>query len=448
MTHSRRDLLRRSLYSAGGLTLASLATGLPASFLRTGRLAYAETVKKPTFLVLCTNSGGHPLNVNCPGSYPNPEDGNDPRRQIEHAMTAELGTEILEEAGGVGYGAADFEEGFPCMLGSALAYAARPWADLPEGIRAQMAVIRHQTYTSAHPEATNVLEMHGAVKGPGRIGGESLPSMLAQENYAALGTTLEAPMLVGGVGFVNKGLAVRKQRPDTLYSMFASSGTVFGMTPDEAADLRDYALDRIYREMKTRGTHAQKSVLDNYAISRDNARLLAEDLSVGLSPVSETNDPFEKQILTAVALIEYRVTPVITIDLPFGGDNHQDFDLYNEVTETIRGVHYIRRLYEELVAKGLDSETTFAYLSVFGRPLKRVGGGGRGHYGYDHATVMFGPNVTPGLYGQITEDLKAGDIGDIPANESLETAGKSIASAVGISEGVIEQRIVGGQPLF
>jgi len=447
MSTSRRHFLRRAFHGASGLTLASLATGLPASFLRTGQLARAATGTSPTFLVLATNGSGDPLNANCPGSYPNPEDGNDPRWQIEHATTAELGTDVLGEAGGTAYTAADFATGFPCTLGGQLTYAARPWADLPEAVRSNMAVIRHQMYTNAHPEASKVMEFHGAVKGAGRIGVESFPSMIAQELAASLGTTLAAPMRLDGVSYSNQGLEVRKQGPLTLQSLFANTGAWNGLEPQEVADFRDFALDRIYQDLQSNGTHAQRRVLDSFAISRVEARALAEDLSTGLAPVSTTDDPYEQQVLAAVALIEYRVTPVVTMELNFGHDNHQDSDLYDEVTETISGVHYLHRLHEELVARGLDGETSFAYLSVFGRGLTRSNGGGRNHYGEDHAMVMFGPHVPPGLYGGLTEDLEAGPIDDVPVDETLEAAGKTLAAAVGVPETVIDDRIVGGRIL-
>ena len=181
---TRRDLLRWSFSGAGGLALYAAATGLPISFLRTGKVARASTEgggsAGPSYLVLALNSSGDPLNVNCPGAYPAPGDGNDVRQTIEHATVAELGDEPLGTIAGEAFGAADFETGFRCMLGGVETYAARPWAALPEAMRTQMSVIRHQTYTAAHPEFRKVSDFHGAVKGPARMGVESFPSFVAQ----------------------------------------------------------------------------------------------------------------------------------------------------------------------------------------------------------------------------------------------------------------------------
>ncbi len=444
---SRRDLLRGCLLGAGGLTLHSLATGLPVSFLRSGQVTHAqEAGREPTDLVLLLSAAGDPINVNCPGSYPNPSDANDPRRGIEHATVSELGEEPLGEMGGRPYGAADFAEGHPCRLGDVDTWAARPWADLPRALRTRMSVIRHATYANAHPEMGNVLELHGGVAGPGSIGVESLPSFIAQEIAPALGTIIQTPFNIGGPGYSYEGLPIRTQTPDRLQQVFAESGERRGLQPAEFAHIRDTVLDQVYRQVQETGTHAQKKFVDQYARSRKDARKIAEALTVSLTPIEGIEDEVEKQIIAAGALFEHNVTPVVTLRFPFGGDNHQDFDLSTEVTETIAGVEGIRRLWRELVSKGLQDRVTFATLSVFGRTLKRQNGG-RGHNDGDHAMVMFGPHVTPGLIGQVEDDLRSGPIDGIPVEETFAAAGKTLARAVGVPDTIIDERIVGGRAL-
>lgn len=442
----RRSFLRGS----GSLALASLATGLPASFLRTGRIVKAQAGTRPSFLVLAVSSGGDPLNANCPGSYPNPSDASDVRWGIDHATVSELGSGPMGSVGGVPYGAADFAEGVPCRLGDTLTWSARPWAELPEAVRRRMSVVRHQTYTNAHPEFANVSRFHGAVKGPGRIGVESLPSFIAQETAGPLGTTLPTPISLGGPGVSFQGTPLRKQSPDTLQSLFSESGSWRGLTPTQFADFRDEAMDAIYGELRDSGTHAQRSYLDAHARSRADARDLVGALSEALAPVAATGDAVAKQVLAAVALFEHAVTPVVTIQLPFGGDNHQDSDLEVEVSEQLQGIEGIRRLFAEAEQRGLSERVTFATLSVFGRELKRNRFGGRGHHGVDHAMVMVGPGVSPGLHGQVEphdRDFRAGAIGDVPIEETLSAAGKTLAAAVGVPNEVLEQRIVGGRVL-
>ncbi|MEM9488088.1 MAG: DUF1501 domain-containing protein [Myxococcota bacterium] len=446
---SRRDLLRGCLLGAGGLAIHSLATGLPVSFLRSGRVSHAqEADRDPTYLILALSSAGDPLNANCPGSYPNPSDASDPRWGIEHATVSELGNGVMGEMGGMPYRAADFAEGHLCRLGNEDCWAARPWADLPEALRARMSVIRHRTYSNAHPEFGEVIQFHGGVSGPDNIGVESLPSFIAQAISGTLGTIIQTPFNIGGPGYNYEGAPVRQQTPDRLQQVFAESGAWRGLEPDEFADIRDGVLDQIYQQVQDTGTHAQKRFIDRYARSREDARMMAEALTVSLAPIDGASDDVEKQIIAAGALLEHNIAPVVTLQLPFGGDNHQDNDLSTEVTETIAGVEGIRRLWQELDSKGLQDRVTFAYLSVFGRKLKRrENGGGRDHQGDDHAMVLFGPHVQPGLIGQVSEDLHAGPIADIPAEETLATAGKTLARAIGVPDEIIDQRIVGGRAL-
>ncbi len=449
-TLNRRDMMRLSLTGGGGMTLAALATGLPLSFLQTGSIAHAGGAGGvgPTALILATSSSGNPLNANCPGSYPNPSDGNDLRAMIDHATVSELGDEPLGEMGGVPYGAADFATGHLCRLGNVDTWAARPWADLPDALRARMSVVRHRTFNNAHTEFRQVTEFHGALKGPGGIGVESLPSFIAQEVSGQLGTVVEAPISLGGPSYAYKGAWLRDSDPDSLQQIFEESGTYRGLEPADFADIRDAAIDAMYADLQASGTHAQKRFFDGHVRSREDARALSETLSATLAPVAETDDDILKQIIAAVALLEAGATPVVTVSFPFGGDNHQDSDLSVEVSEQIAGIEGIRRLWEELVARGLQDSVTFAYLAVFGRKLQRNPNfGGRGHYGDDHAMVMFGPNVQPGLIGQVDEELKAGPIGDIPVEETLATAGKTLAKATGVPEDIIEERIVGGRAL-
>lgn len=450
---SRRDMIRWSLSGGAGLTLASLATGLPVSFLRSGGIAHAqdEPAENPTYLILATSSSGDPLNANCPGSYANPSDDNDLRWAVEHPTVAELGSEPIRSIvapgtiGEVAYGAPDFDQGHLCRLGDTECWAARPWADLPSELRAKMSILRHQTYNNAHTEFRQVTEFQGGLKGPGRVGVEALPSFISQENAARLGTVIEAPISLGGPSYAFRGAWLRTQDPDSLREVFAESGAFRGLEPVEFADIRDAALDSIYGEIRTSGTHAQKKFLDGHVRGREDARALSEILSASLAPVETAQTSVRKQIIAAVALIEANATPVVTISLPFGGDNHQDSDLYTEVNQQVEGIEGIHWLWEELGNKGLRDQVTFATLAVFGRKLKRGNSGGRGHYGKDHAMVMFGPHVKPGLLGQLDSELAAGPIEDVPVEETLATAGKTLARATGVPEEIIEERIVGGR---
>lgn len=406
---------------------------------------------KPTFLILSMSGSGHPLNSHCPGSYANPSDANDVRQRVRHPTESELGTKGYGVVGGVEYGAADFATGFECRLGDELTLAARPWAELPEGLRNRMSVVRHQTYTSAHPEFRNVSEFHGAVKGRGRIGSDSFPSMIADETASALGTVVSTPysVLDRGTGLLTGGNPIRNLSPDELFDLYATEPPAGGLETSALARYRDAAYRQAYGDIRDSGTHAQRAFLGKSDLSRQQAALLGDSLRDSVAPIGDTNDRIHKQVLAAVALIEQRVTPCVILDFPFGGDNHQDLNLEVEVTESLQGIEGMRLLYTELQSRGLVDDVTFGYLGSFGRDIDRATGG-RGHHGQDHTMMMWGPNIAPGLHGGLIEQdgrLVAGPIGDISISETLSAAGKTLAKACGLSDEVIEERIVGGRPL-
>ena len=72
------------------------------------------------------------------------------------------------------------------------------------------------------------------------------------------------------------------------------------------------------------------------------------------------------QIIAAIALIQMNVSPVITIHIPFGGDNHSDTGLANEAAQTTSGMASIAQLWTSIPA-ALQGKVTFFTLNVFGR---------------------------------------------------------------------------------
>src|SRR5204863_2468368 len=132
--------------------------------------------------------------------------------------------------------------------------------------------------------------------------------------------------------------------------------------------VRDSALDEIHALVKERGTKAQKLYLDSLAASRRQARALGSDLVDMLAAIK--SDGPDGQVTAAVALIKMNVTPVVTIHLPFGGDNHTDPDLAkSEAPQQEQGIQAIAQLWAALQAAGLEDRVTFAAYNVFGRTL-------------------------------------------------------------------------------
>ncbi len=432
--------------------MASLATGLPASFLLHGRVAEADADGPPTYTILSTSAAGHPLNANMPGTYPiNPADMSDPLHLVQHPQVAELGAEVIGTVGGVEIGAADFENPSDVQLGSQTFKASGAWGALDASLRDRMAFIHHATYSAAHSEFGNVMKFHGAIKAPSGTGSEMLASMIAQENAPRLGTLTDTPINVGGSLTTVGGRPLDRLRPPQLQSLFAATGHPTGTDPIEFARLRDALVDEMYAELQVNGSHAQRSFLDRYAISRGHAAELGASLSPLLAGV--TGDTSRDRALAAVALLKLNVTSVVVLNFRAGGDNHSDNDLRNEVEETIEHLDALQFLWERLQAEGLADRTTYAYLDVFGRRFRR--NGGRAHNRGHHGMVMFGPRVRPGVVGGLEPfmrngriyDFHARAIGDVPFEQTLESAGKTLAAAVGIPQDRIDTRIVGGRVL-
>jgi hypothetical protein len=107
---------------------------------------------------------------------------------------------------------------------------------------------------------------------------------------------------------------------------------------------------------------------------------------------------------------------------------------------------------------GLADQVTVTNLSVFGRTLGKKGTAGRDHNLNHHVMMISGPAVQPGVFGGIKEsgnDFGAtsidsatgegGNGGDIPEEETLEAAAKTLATVVGLAPDRVELRVAGGK---
>lgn len=451
---TKRDLLRRALWGSGGLGLKALATGLPPAFLLGRRTALAQEAARPTYLILSNAQAGHPLNANGPGTYPvNPSDANDPLTRIAHPRVDELGVAPLGTIDGVDYGASAFETPTDLVLGDTTVPAAGPWATLPAAMRRRTLFLHHATYANAHPEFANVMKFHGAIKGPTGTGQEMLSSFIAQETAGRLGTLMRRPINVGGGLVTSEGRPLGQLDPRELQSLFGVTTHPTRIPdPTQLTRLRDAVIDEVYRDVAANGRHAQRAFLDRYALSRAQAASLGDSLAPLLANING-NAPID-EVEAAVALLRLNVTPVVVMQLPFGGDNHQDRHLQNEVTQTISSINTFRALWSRLNREGLQDRVTFAYLDVFGRKLRRNQAGGRDHNRDHHTMMMFGPRVRPGVIGGLEpsfndrgeiQDFRATPIGSITLDQTLESAGKTLARAVGVPDDRIALRVRGGR---
>jgi hypothetical protein len=221
--------------------------------------------------------------------------------------------------------------------------------------------------------------------------------------------------------------------------------------------IRDSAMDQIHAALKTNGTMAQKAFLDNMAQSRGQARSISDSLLSALDGLK--GDGSDSEVTAAVTLIRMNISPVMAINIGFGGDNHTDQDLMkSEVPQHAIGIQRLTQLFTTLQQYNLQDKVTFMMLNVFGRTLKSQGLVGRTHWANHHCTVMIGKNIKPGVVGGLIPqgndyscspfDSASGQIsasGDIGFMDSFASMAKTVGAAIGVSQPVLDQNITGGK---
>jgi hypothetical protein len=423
MQTSRRNFTKLLL---GGTGLAALATGLSQAFLR-APLAFAATPPETCtagasrFLILAASGSGDPINANCPGSYELPG--------------------ILHPAGD------DFVAS-PLQLGATATRASRLWATIPQWALDRASFIHHATRTVVHPDMPKVLRLMGAANN-----GEMLPSLLASQLAACLGTIQSVPVSVGSVPLTAGGVVLQSLRPTALKQLLVKANSPL----TNLRSLRDQHLDQIHAILKRDGTTEQKRYVDARAKSRADVRKLGDDAAALFSSINSDNA--SNQVIAAVGLIRLNVTPVVSVTLPFGSDNHTDDGLVTEASQHVQGTAAISQLMTLLQSNGLQDRVTFAVMNVFGRTLARKGMTGRDHWPRHAVSLLIGSGVKPGVVGGLAaldDDFTSVGIdsvtgrgvsggGDIPYEESLSAVGKTIGAAVGVPRSVLDASIKGGK---
>ncbi|HEY6561774.1 MAG TPA: DUF1501 domain-containing protein [Polyangiaceae bacterium] len=420
---SRRQFTKWLL---GGTGLAALATGLPAAFLR-APLAFAQaspetcTAGAARFLILCSSSNGDPVNANCPGSY-------------EHAAIVHPpGEEFVAT---------------PLQLGATATRAARLWTQLPPSALNRACFIHHATRTVVHPDMPKVLRLMGATND-----GEMLPSLLAAQLAPCLDTIQSRPVSVGKVALTARGAPLQTLLPTALKQLLVRANSPL----TNLRSLRDRKLDEIHGVLKREGTTEQRRYLDAAVKSRSDTRKLGDDAAELLSSI--TGDGPDNQVVAAIGLIRLGVTPVVSVTLPFGSDNHTDEGLQTEAEEHPLGIAAIARMTTLLEQYGLQDRVTFALLNVFGRTLVRKGLSGRDHWPRHAVSLLIGSGVKAGVVGGLVpfeDDFSAVGIdsasgravesgADIPYEETLSSVGKTIGAAVGVTGPALDEAIESGK---
>lgn len=427
---NRRNALLTTLFGAGMVGLRSLASGLPAALLMNPRKALADGAtptcdapQKAQFVIFATSGQGDPINANAPGCYDDPN--------ITHPSDPSMAPATL-------------------TLGGKSYTASAPWASLSQDVLDRTAFFHLMTSTPVHPKEPDVLKLMGAT-----YQGEMLPSILAKELAPCLGTVQAQPICLGATTpseALSFGGAALPIIP--ALALQATLTTPAGPLAD-LQSLRDQTLSQMYDLYRNDATPAQRAYVDSLVSSQTQVRNLNQSLLDALSSI--TDDTAASQVLAAVTLIQMKVTPVISIHIPFGGDNHRDIGLANEAAQTVAALDVIASLMQQLAAAGLSDQVTLASLNVFGRTLGPSNTDGRQHNENHQVSFAIGKPFRGGViggvapvhadYGALPIDSKTGSAspsGDIVASDTLASYGQTLLAAVGVAPAKIHGQITSG----
>ena len=434
---NRRKALLTGLFGTGYVGLRAMATGLPAWFLMNPRQASAQdmacalTAKdKMQFLIVSASSAGDSISCNCPGTYD--------AATIIHPTDATMAST-------------------PVALGARTVNAAAPWAALSAAVRGRANFFHYAPGGIVHGDHPKSMRLLGQT-----TGGEMVPSIYAKHLFKCLGTVQAGPVAIGTGGNALEmisfsGRTLPTISPTQLKQLLTGSATDPVV---KLRSLRDNTLDTLNAAFKADGTPEQRTFLDAMASSQQQVRQLSQSLATTLAAIT-TND-VHGQALAAAALIAAKVAPVVTLHIPFGGDNHTDPNLDDETFDhtdhdaTGRGVPGIQAVMDAVASLSLTDNVTFATMNVFGRDLsgtaKVTARGGRDHFGNHGVMVMIGKNVNPGVTGGA--GLLTGSVyaatginsttgasmvsgGDIALGDTKVSAAKTLGAALGIDQALL-----------
>lgn len=425
---NRRQALVSSLFGAGAIGLRALATGLPVSFLMNPRQALADTPApactnpKAQYIIFCTSGSGDPINANVPGTYDDPN--------IYHSQDPAMAATAL-------------------TLRGQKTKAAAPWASLPQNVLDRSQFWHVMTNTPVHPKQPEVMKLMHVTKGD-----DMLASILARQLAPCLGTIQSQPISVGATN-PSEGLTYAGQALPVVPAL-ALKATLTNPTGPltNLQPLRDQTLAQLYDVYKKDASKAQKAYIDSLVTTQSQVRNINQNLLNSLASIKDNSAA--SQITAALALIQMKVTPVISIHIPFGGDNHHDVALAGETAQTVAGVATIASLMSQLASLGLQDQVSFMSLNVFGRTLGPASTDGRQHNPNHQVSIAIGKPFAGGViggigpvagdFGALPIDSKTGKAGgDIAATSTLASFGRTMLAGVGIDPAVISGQILSGQ---
>jgi len=432
---TRREGLLGTLFGAGMVGLRALATGLPAALLADPRRALAggavpacpgglPAAGKAQFIVFATSGAGDPVNANVPGTYDDP-------KIVHSADPAMVATALT--------------------LGGQVHQAAAPWAALPQAVLDRTTFWHLMTNTPVHPKEPDVLKLMG-----GTYAGEMLPSLLARQLAPCLGTIQAQPIVLGATS-PSEGLSYGGAALPIIPALALKATLTSAAGPlTNLQALRDQTMSELYAISKSGATSAQRAYIDDLAASQSQVRSINQSLLDNLSSIKDNTAA--SQILAAITLIQMNVTPVISIHIPFGGDNHRDLGLATEMAQTVAGVALIGSLMQQLATAGLADRVTLVSLNVFGRTIGPGNTDGRQHNPNHQVSIAIGKPFRGGVIGGVapvgtdygalaisSADGTGAAAGDIPAAETLGAFGKTLLAAVGVDAATVTSSVTAGK---
>ncbi|HEY0468175.1 MAG TPA: DUF1501 domain-containing protein, partial [Polyangiaceae bacterium] len=334
----------------------------------------------------------------------------------------------------------------PLTIGGAKWTAAKPWSTLPQNILDRTLFFHHSTGTANHGELGRVMQLFGSLRR-----GQWLPSYFAKTMRSCFNTVQTQPITIGGEQLSFEGQYLPKLTPTGLKAVLSAPKDLAATLQN----LRDDTLNKLNQTLKENRaqTTAERAYLDNMALSQTDLRTMIQQVAADLSTIQ--NDDASNQVIAAALLIKMNVTPVVTIHLPFSGDNHSDANFSNEASQTTASINNIKSLMSKLKSYGLDDKVTFATLNVFGRTFDSLNG--RGHNASHSVALMIGKGFKGSVVGGILPGGHAADIdpasgaaadgGDLPASESLASVAKTLGAGIGLTDAQLDDQITSGKAI-
>ncbi|MGO9836744.1 MAG: hypothetical protein ACLP1X_21315 [Polyangiaceae bacterium] len=483
---TRRDALMSTLFGAGWVGLRALATGLPASFFINPRKALASPAanKLAQYVIFQTSGNGDPINANVPGMY-NDTNGSQGTSGIYHSPSSSMAATSLKVGSWSGQAALPWAQPYQAVptVGTAPLLGSVPGGSPV----AQWQTILNQTTfwhiattTPVHPKEPDVLKMMDQTASD-----EMLVSILSKQLQPELNTIQAQPIALGAASpsesLVYGGQAQPLIPPTALKATLTNpTGPLSSLQK-----VRDQTMNSLYQLYYKNGTPAQQAYIDSLTLSQTQARNISQSLLSMLDAI--TDNLVVSQVVAAIALIKMNVTPVLTIHIPFGGDNHRDTALAAETQQTtgvgntgigyssatgLTGVPAIAWLMNQLYANNLQDQVTFMSLNVFGRTLATSTGcsTGRQHNPNHHVAITIGSGFKAGVVGGVAPATSAGaacteggstcdygavsfesttgmgsSSGDVTPATSLPSWGQTMMAAVGIDSATIASSITTGK---